>query len=83
MNAMQYEIYELEVARMISEKVAEGIRSGISPRDVMFIHFAALGASLAMIDENLTASEAIEMAIDGVKRGFLDANLLFGGWEKP
>ena len=84
MDELTHEMLEIQIAREVSAMIALGIRSGLDPKEVAEIYFAAVGASMAILYSNATASNIYKMAGGHTRQGFLQANVMdFGEPWKP
>ena len=73
---MEQEIMEFNIANEVSTMIAQGIKKGITPNEVVEIYFAAIGASLSVLYPNSTSRIVYKMAGSHTRAGFLEANAM-------
>lgn len=67
---------EVMIGRQVAETIGSQLGGDFTPRDVMSCYIMAVGATMAMIFEDATASKVKEACGEWGKRGFTEANSL-------
>ena len=79
---MEHALLEIIIAEEVTTRIAENIGS-LTPQETAELYFTAIGACIAELYDDATASSVQQLAGEWTKFGFLEANRVNFDFKYP